>query len=230
MILLYWFSENWTFVKKHFVVLIKKLAATVERHNNMVKQKKLEDLTTEELGKLFPIQIVPYDKNWVAIFNLEKELLINVLGNNIALKIEHFGSTAIKGLSAKPTIDILLEIPPLTENLKEQIIKTMTEINYHFIWRTDEKIPYMHFVKGYTIDGFKGNVFHIHMGEKSHPLWDRIYFRDYLSKNKNIAEEYEKLKINLAAKFQHNREGYTEGKKDFVKRITKIALNENTIC
>ena len=196
----------------------------------MVKKKKLEDLTTEELGKLFPIQIVPYDKNWVEIFNSEKELLMNVLGDNIALKIEHFGSTAIKGLSAKPTIDILVEIPPLTKNLKEDIIQKMTEINYHFIWRTDEKIPYMHFVKGYTIDGFKGNVFHIHMGDKSHPLWDRIYFRDYLRNNKSVAVEYEKLKKFLAEKFQYDREGYTEGKEDFVKQITKIAKNENGSC
>lgn len=196
----------------------------------MVKQKKLEELTTEELGKLFPIQIVPYDKNWVEIFNSEKELLRNVLGDNIALKIEHFGSTAIKGLSAKPTIDILVEIPPLSENLKEQIIKKMTVIDYHFIWRTDEKTPYMHFVKGYTIDGFKGIVFHIHMGDKSHPLWDRIYFRNYLRKNKSVAEKYEKLKISLAEKFQYDREGYTKGKEDFVKRITKIAINESGSC
>ena len=166
-------------------------------------RKELENLTTEELGKLFPIQIVPYDKNWVKIFNSESELIIKTLGENIILKIEHFGSTAIEGLSAKPTIDILVEIPHLTDMLKEMIIKKMKEIDYHFIWRTDEKVPYMHFVKGYTIDGFKGNVFHIHMGDKTHPLWDRIYFRDYLRLNIKVAEEYESLKISLAEQFKY---------------------------
>ena len=196
----------------------------------MVHEKKIEDLTTEELGKLFPIQIVPYDKNWINIFNSEKELLIYTLSDNIALNVEHFGSTAIDGLSAKPTIDILVEIPSLTDNLKETIIKKMTEIDYHFIWRTDEKLPYMHFVKGYTIDGFKANIFHIHMGDKSHPLWDRIHFRDYLRQNKKVAEEYESLKISLAERFKFDREEYTNAKSDFVKRITEIAKNENGSC
>jgi GrpB-like predicted nucleotidyltransferase (UPF0157 family) len=193
-------------------------------------RKELENLTTEELGKLFPIQIVPYDKNWVKIFNSESELIIKTLGENIILKIEHFGSTAIEGLSAKPTIDILVEIPHLTDMLKEMIIKKMKEIDYHFIWRTDEKVPYMHFVKGYTIDGFKGNVFHIHMGDKTHPLWDRIYFRDYLRLNIKVAEEYESLKISLAEQFKYDREAYTNAKSEFVKRITEIAKNENGSC
>ena len=196
----------------------------------MVREKKLEDLTPEELGKLFPIQIVPYDKNWVNIFNSESKLIKDTLGDNIALKIEHFGSTAVDGISAKPTIDILVEIPFLTDKLKEMIIQKMAEIDYHFIWRTDERVPYMHFVKGYTIDGFKGNVFHIHMGDKSHPLWDRIYFRDYLRQNNKVAEEYESLKISLAEKFKYDREAYTNAKSEFVKRITEIAKNEYGSC
>lgn len=196
----------------------------------MVNKQKLEDMTPEELGKLFPIQIVPYDNNWVNIFNSESRLIKDSLGDNIALKIEHFGSTAIDGLSAKPTIDILIEIPLLTDNLKETITKKMSELGYHFIWRTDEKIPYMHFVKGYTKEGFNKNVFHIHMGDKTHPLWDRIYFRNYLRQNKKAAKEYESLKISLAEKFKYDREAYTNAKSEFVKRITEIAKNENDSC
>ena len=41
----------------------------------MVNKQKLEDMTPEELGKLFPIQIVPYDNNWVNIFNSESRLI-----------------------------------------------------------------------------------------------------------------------------------------------------------
>ncbi len=194
------------------------------------EQKKLEDLTTQELGKLFPIEIVPYDHKWADIFKTESELINKTLGDNINLRIEHFGSTAIEGLSAKPTIDILIEIPPLTDELKEIIIQRMNLISYQFIWRTDEKIPYMHFVKGYTPNGFSGDVFHIHMGDKKHPLWDRIYFRDYLRKNRLIAKEYEILKISLADKYKFDREVYTIAKGEFVKRITEIAKNENGNC
>ena len=189
--------------------------------------KSLENLTTEELGKLFPIKIVQYDKKWKDVFKTEAELIRKTLGQDIALRIEHFGSTAIEGLSAKPTIDILVEIPPLTDELKTEVVEKMKDIGYHFIWRTDEKIPYMHFVKGYTIKGFKGNIFHIHMGDKTHSLWDRICFRDYLRQNKKVAKEYESLKISLAEKFKFDREAYTNAKSEFVKRITEIAKSRN---
>ncbi len=192
----------------------------------MIIENKLKDLTPKELGKLFPIQIVPYDTNWVSIFDSESAKIKDVLGERIVLKIEHFGSTAIEGLAAKPTIDILIEIPPLTDALKELIIDKMSAIGYIFIWRTDENIPYMHFVKGYTVDGFKGSVFHLHLGDKYHSLWDRIYFRNYLRQNKDVAEKYEALKYSLAKEFKFDREAYTNAKGQFVKRITELAKKE----
>lgn len=176
------------------------------------KTNILANLTTEELGRLFPINIVAYDKKWKDIFLNEAKLIRQTLGQEIALRIEHFGSTAIEGLSAKPTVDILVEIPSLTDELKETIIQKMTQLGYNFIWRSDDQTPYMNFVKGYTIDGFKGQVFHIHMGDRTHCLWDRIYFRDYLLKNKDVANEYEQLKKLLADKHKFDREAYTKGK------------------
>lgn len=194
----------------------------------MTSQKGLHEMTPEELGKLFPIQVVPYSEHWVELFKSESVLIRQTLESGIALKIEHFGSTAVEGLSAKPTIDILVEIPPLTEALKEQIISKISTIGYQFIWRTDEKVPYMHFVKGYTPDGFRGDVFHIHMGDKNHALWDRIFFRDYLRQNRQVAAEYEILKESLAKKYKYDREAYTNAKSDFVKRITTLAKTEAT--
>lgn len=194
----------------------------------MTSQKGLHEMTPEELGKLFPIQVVPYSEHWVELFKSESVLIRQTLESGIALKIEHFGSTAVEGLSAKPTIDILVEIPPLTEALKEQIISKISTIGYQFIWRTDEKVPYMHFVKGYTPDGFRGDVFHIHMGDKNHALWDRIFFRDYLRQNRQVAAEYEILKKTLAKKYKYDREAYTNAKSDFVKRITTLAKTEAT--
>ena len=102
----------------------------------------------------------------------------------------------------------------------------MNAADYHFIWRTDDAVPYMHFVKGYTINGFSENVFHVHMGDKNHSLWNRIYFRDYLRQNNDVAKEYENLKIELAKKYQYNREAYTDAKLAFVKSITEKANRE----
>lgn len=193
------------------------------KHKKEYNLNQMESLTTQELGELFPIEIVPYNNKWKEIFANERKLIQNTLGENIALRIEHFGSTAVEGLSAKPTIDMLIEIPQLTKELTERVIEKMREIGYHFMWRTDESTPYMHFVKGYTLKGFEGNIFHIHMGDKTHSLWDRIFFRDFLRNNPTTAKEYEKLKISLAKKYQFDREAYTNGKGEFVKRITEIA-------
>ena len=75
--------------------------------------KKIGNLSREDLGKLFPIEVVPYNADWTIHFEKEKELLAETLGFLVPLRIEHFGSTAVPGLSSKPIIDILIEIPTL---------------------------------------------------------------------------------------------------------------------
>ena len=189
-------------------------------------KQKIDDLSREELGKLFPIEVVPYNEMWPTFFEDEKKILIESLGTQIVLRIEHFGSTSIPQLAAKPTIDILIEIPILTDELKVSIIAKMKIAGYDFIWRTDIEPPYMMFAKGYNLTGLKEQTFHIHMGQDGHPLWDRIYFRDYLRQNPEIAKQYEKLKFELAKKLKYNREDYTNAKTDFIIKITKEAKDE----
>lgn len=75
-------------------------------------------------------------------------------------------------------------------------------------------------VKGYTIDGYKGQAYHIHVRYKGD--WDELFFRDYLINQPDIAKEYEKLKIDLAKKHKYNRELYTEAKSDFVYKISLL--------
>ena len=86
--------------------------------------KNLHELSTEELGKLFPITIEPSNPDWTKLFNEERRDLQKILGTRTALRIEHFGSTAVPRLAAKPTIDILVEIPR-SMDLSEEIIDTM---------------------------------------------------------------------------------------------------------
>ena len=53
------------------------------------------------------VNVVEYDENWVNLFNIEKEILSNVF-SEILIRIEHFGSTSIHGMAAKPIIDIFV--------------------------------------------------------------------------------------------------------------------------
>jgi len=191
-------------------------------------KRDLDKLNTEELGKLFPVIISKPRFEWKNLFDLEKKELIRILSKKVALKIEHFGSTAIPNLEAKPTIDILVEIPK-DEKIKNKTIKKMKGEGYNYILRKDFPPPYLMFVKGYTDKGIVGQSYHIHMAEKEHiTLWDRLYFRDYLIENKMTARKYEKLKHELADKFKYDREAYSKGKTEFILNITDKAKKKYT--
>ena len=73
--------------------------------------KPLSAMTLEELWQLFPIILSEHDPNWKKVYEEEKALLEQSFGS-LPVRIEHIGSTAVEGLIAKPTVDILLETDP----------------------------------------------------------------------------------------------------------------------
>lgn len=86
--------------------------------------------------------------------------------------------------------------------------------------------PHMMFLGGYGDTGFDTRVFHIHVQYISENEPDEILFRDYLIAHPNAAKEYAGLKRALWKEFEHDRDGYTEAKGEFVRRITKKAKEE----
>ena len=78
----------------------------------------LDNLTSDELGRLFPIVISEPDPEWMKKFEAEKKKIEKYIGLQNIIKIHHICSTAIPDLPAKPTIDILIEIQEETENDK----------------------------------------------------------------------------------------------------------------
>lgn len=184
--------------------------------------KDLSNLSTEELGKLFPIKIDKYNPQWPEIFEKEKEAFLEKFNSELISRIEHYGSTSIVGCIAKPTIDILFEINDLKD--KEDFINHFEELGYRFLPQPNNPAPHMMFVKGYSDDGFVGQVFHVHVRYKGD--WDELYFRDYLRRNTKVVTEYGELKKTLSEKYKHNRELYTEAKTEFIKKHTELAKKE----
>jgi GrpB-like predicted nucleotidyltransferase (UPF0157 family) len=182
-------------------------------------KKALNELTTEELGTLFPIIITPYNPEWIEFFRVEKQNIIESLGKNLIEKIEHIGSTAIPGLCAKPTIDILIEIPDNIDPV--QYIGKLEDIKYHYIPKPENPPPGMMFAKGYSNTGISGQTFHVHL--RNHGEQDEIIFRDFLTANHDAVLEYADLKRSLSQKFTNDREKYTEGKTDFIKGVVELA-------
>ncbi|MDP2301817.1 MAG: GrpB family protein [Ignavibacteria bacterium] len=180
--------------------------------------KSLHDLTSKELGQLFPIIILDYTDKWVNYYQTESQLITNAFMPSEIISIDHIGSTAIPGLKAKPTVDILLQISEQIDNQK--LINVFQSIGYQLNTRPDKPPPHMTFVKGYSPHGFKGQAFHVHIRYKGD--WDEIRFRDYLINHTEIAKEYESLKLKLADKYKNEREKYTDLKTDFIQKVNKL--------
>jgi GrpB-like predicted nucleotidyltransferase (UPF0157 family) len=179
--------------------------------------KSLEKRIVEALRE--EVSLASYDPNWPKLFAAEAEFLRATLPNTIVKRIEHFGSTAVPGLAAKPVIDVLVEVSSLEET-KTEIVPLLESHGYDYFWRTDVKVPYPFFIKR---DSNGKRTHHIHMVEADSEWWDRLYLRDYLRIFGDDARRYENLKRNLAEKFPNDRKAYTDGKSEFIVALTERA-------
>lgn len=185
-------------------------------------KKTLNEMTNQELWELFPIILSQYDPVWKENYAKEKLLLEKAAGRQNIARISHYGSTAVPNLTAKPTVDILLEING-DANLNS-LVAGMEAAGYIYSPQPDNPAPHMMFMKGYTPEGFKGQVFHVHVRYLGD--WDELYFRDYLLAHPETVDEYGKLKLELKKKYEHDRDGYTNAKTGFIKHITGLAREE----
>ncbi len=180
-------------------------------------EEKIKRVTQED------VSIVPYNPDWPRMFEQEKQHLRSCLPRELIGRIEHFGSTAIPSLSAKPIIDILVEVTSLEET-KKKIVPVLESQGYDYFWRPSfgDDVPpfYAWFIKRDT----KGNrTHHIHMVERDFEHWDRLFFRDYLIEHHDVARKYQDLKLRLAKDYPNDRVAYTNGKTEFILRMTKRA-------
>lgn len=169
-------------------------------------------MTLEELWKLFPIFLVPHRNEWKLFFNDEKEQLLKILDTIGIKRIEHIGSTAIPCIYAKDIVDILIEV---RSDHFTQAIEILKSHGYLLMNESENRAT---FNKGYTENGFADKVFHLHL-RRNNDI-DELFFRDYLIEFPSISRDYEKLKLELWEKYEHNRDAYTEAKTEFIKEIT----------
>lgn len=163
------------------------------------------------------VEIVRYDPAWPAVFDTEADRLHAALDAMEVCGIEHFGSTAVPGLAAKPIIDILIAVRSLTR-AKATMIEPIVALGYVY-WAENPKPDRMFFVKGMPPFGDR-RTHHVHITEPDGEMWQRrLAFRDYLRANPDEAGRYEALKRDLAKRFPADREAYTEAKTDYVEAV-----------
>ena len=179
-------------------------------------RKRLSEMSLEELWQLFPIILTEHQDEWEVWYREEEEALAQILPVQYTARISHVGSTAVRGIQAKPIVDILVEITP-GYNMKN--IEGILCKNGWLCMSRDEKR--MSFNKGYTENGFAERVFHLHLRYEGDN--DELYFRDYLRAFPDTAAEYAALKRTLLRKYEFDRDGYTAAKSEFVRRVTALA-------
>ena len=160
------------------------------------------------------VVVEPYNPNWPAAFQAEATAIRAILPPEVSARIEHFGSTAVPGLAAKPIIDILLINPDRAQ--WPLLINPLASLEYVY-WADNPNRERLFFVKGMPPFG-QGRSHHVHVRTPD-DAQAALLFRDYLRAHPEIANRYETLKRSLAAAHTTDREGYTAAKGEFVRAV-----------
>jgi len=161
------------------------------------------------------IRLTDFSEEWSLRYQSETNILREIFGDEI-LRFEHFGSTSVPGMKAKPVIDMMC------------IVKDIREID-----RFNDKMASL----GYDVAGEWGisgrrlfrkggenRSHHIHFYQFDHPEIQRhLIFRDYLRSHPMEIMKYSHFKERLAQQFDSTSE-YSPAKKQFVKEMEERAL------
>ena len=148
---------------------------------------------------------------WREQYEKESAILYSVLRRFEGLRLEHFGSTAVPNLRAKPIIDILLIHP--ARDVWPQFIDPICSLGYVY-WVENPRKEQMFFVKGMPPFG-TCRTHHVHVRVPQDAKGE-LAFRDLLRTDLVLARKYEQLKESLARRYPGDRDAYTDGKTAFI--------------
>ena len=161
------------------------------------------------------IVVVPYDEKWKFRFE-EIAWEVSAALGELALSIEHVGSTSVEGLAAKPIIDIDVVIED--ENRLPAVVSALAKIGYQH--EGNYGIP------GREAFGYEGKTHlmehHLYVCPKNSPeLRRHLSFRNYLRGHPEALKEYSRIKEEAARLFPHDIDGYINHKGTWIEKIYK---------
>lgn len=162
-----------------------------------------------------PVEIVPYTDEWPQRFRLLAGDMRAALGE-IALRIDHIGSTSVPGLAAKPIVDIQISVADF-EPLDAYRLPLQ---GLWYVLRADN--PSL--TKRYFREAPGQPRTHVHVRQRG--SWAEqfaLLFRDYLRANADEAERYAETKRMLADKYATDRAAYTDAKDPYLWELMRRA-------
>jgi len=157
------------------------------------------------------VVVEPYNSNWIVQFQELKSLIWPTV-QDVAISIEHVGSTSVPGLAAKPVIDIDIVIGDMSQ--LDHVIKALASIGYEHrgnlgivereAFRTQQPLH-------------KHNLYVC--PQSSMALRNHLSLRDSLRASTSLRDEYAAIKYRLATDFPDSIDNYVEGKTEFILRV-----------
>jgi len=163
------------------------------------------------------IELTEYNPEWPAVFEAESTRIRAACGPAL-VAIEHIGSTALPGIAAKPVLDLMLGVQRLED--ADGLVAPMRGLGYEYAGRYEAFGRF-----SFVLRAHGRRVSHAHGFVVDGPHWRRhLFFRDHLRSHPDAAARYESLKRKLAARYEDDREAYSDGKTPFLRAIEALAL------
>ncbi|MBO1511085.1 GrpB family protein [Metabacillus bambusae] len=161
------------------------------------------------------VRLTEFSENWGQMFQNEAQFLKTIFENDI-IKFEHFGSTAVRGMKAKPVIDMMCIVKDIEK--VDKFNEKMANLGYDVAgeWGITGRRLFR--------KGGENRTHHIHFYQFDNQQIERhLIFRDYLRSNPEEVARYTRFKEELAENF-HDTSEYSPAKKTFVKEMEQQAL------
>lgn len=160
------------------------------------------------------VRLVPHSACWGELYR-EEEARLRAALEGVLLDVQHFGSTSIPGIHAKPILDIILGVRNRDDVFERR--PQLQALGYGYV--PGAGVPDHHvFGKG------EPRTHLLHVVEHAGRAWtENLWFRDRLRADPALAAEYDALKLRLADAHPGDRARYTGEKGDFVQRIRQQA-------
>ena len=161
------------------------------------------------------VVVQPYNKEWKNDFEAIRRELDTALGD-LAMRIEHVGSTSVEGLSAKPVIDI--DVVIRDRSVLPDVVIALQKAGYNH--EGDLGIPGREAFKYEGKEHLRKHHLYV-CAQEAHELNRHIAFRDYLRSHPEAVAEYSRIKEEGARLYPFDMDKYIEHKSLFIEKIYK---------
>lgn len=176
-----------------------------------MSEPRVDPISREQRAE--PVVVVPYDSAWPAAFERVRQRISPVLGE-LAVGVEHVGSTAVAGLDAKPIIDVDVVVRP--EQDLAAVVERLGALGYQHLG--DLGILGREAFRAPAGDELPRHHLYV-CPAGSAALSAHLILRDELRADPALVTEYSALKRDLAERYRDDRDAYAEGKTHFITGV-----------